>query len=299
MPFLTLFSAPKPFTDPHIAIIQRNAIRSWLQLGSDIEVLLVGQEPGLAEVCQQLGVRCLPQVRRNPSGTPLVSSIFELARQTSQSPFLAYLNADILVMPDFLAAAHLVSDQAERFLVVGQRWDLELRQQLEFTRGWEARLRAQVQTHGRLHPPAGSDYFIFPRPLFDDMPDFAIGRAGWDNWVIYHALHSGWEVVDATPSIMVIHQDHDYRHLPGGRPHYDHVESQHNQDLAGGPAHLYMLLDTNRELIARKIKPHRPNLLRLIRLLEVRLTPDGRRQGLQYALARRLRRMRRAMSGSL
>ncbi|HJW89570.1 MAG TPA: hypothetical protein VJ436_02905 [Anaerolineales bacterium] len=299
MPFLTLFSAPKPFTDPHIAIIQRNAIRSWLQLGSDIEVLLVGQEPGLAEVCQQLGVRCLPQVRRNPSGTPLVSSIFELARQTSQSPFLAYLNADILVMPDFLAAAHLVSDQAERFLVVGQRWDLELRQQLEFTRGWEARLRAQVQTHGRLHPPAGSDYFIFPRPLFDDMPDFAIGRAGWDNWVIYHALHSGWEVVDATPSIMVIHQDHDYRHLPGGRPHYDHVESQHNQDLAGGQAHLYMLLDTNRELIARKIKPHRPNLLRLIRLLEVRLTPDGRRQGLQYALARRLRRMRRAMSGSL
>jgi hypothetical protein len=299
MPFLTLFSAPKPFTDPHIAAIQRNAIRSWQQLGPEVEVLLVGEEPGLAEASQQLEVRCLQQVRRSPSGTPLVSSIFELARQASQAPLLAYLNADILVLPDFLEAARQVADQSQRFLIVGQRWDLDVRQELEFTTGWEARLRSQIRQRGRLHPPAGSDYFIFRRPSFADMPDFAIGRAGWDNWVIYHALRSGWDVVDATRSIMVIHQDHDYRHLPGGRPHYDHVESQRNQELAGGQAHLYMLLDTNCELSGGKIRPHRPSLLRLIRRLEVRLTPENRRQGVQYGLARRLRRLRRSLSGSL
>jgi hypothetical protein len=32
MPLITLFSAPKPFTDPHIALIQRNALHSWTLL---------------------------------------------------------------------------------------------------------------------------------------------------------------------------------------------------------------------------------------------------------------------------
>ncbi len=32
-PALTLFTAPKPFTNPHIALIQRNAFRSWQALG--------------------------------------------------------------------------------------------------------------------------------------------------------------------------------------------------------------------------------------------------------------------------
>ena len=80
MPLLTLFTAPKPFTDPHIDTIQRNALRSWLQL-PDVEVLVVGQEPGLAETADELGLKHLPAVARNQWGTPLVSSIFDLARR--------------------------------------------------------------------------------------------------------------------------------------------------------------------------------------------------------------------------
>ena len=51
MTLLTLFSAPKPFTDPHIALIQRNAIRSWTLL-PDVEVILLGEETGLAEAAR-------------------------------------------------------------------------------------------------------------------------------------------------------------------------------------------------------------------------------------------------------
>ena len=46
MPLITLFTAPKPFTNPHIALIQRNALRSWQALGTEVEVLLIGQEEG-------------------------------------------------------------------------------------------------------------------------------------------------------------------------------------------------------------------------------------------------------------
>jgi hypothetical protein len=65
MSFLTIFTAPKPFTNPHIAVIQRNAIQSWLHLGTEVDVILVGEEEGLAQAAQEFGVPLLKEVRRN------------------------------------------------------------------------------------------------------------------------------------------------------------------------------------------------------------------------------------------
>ena len=86
----TIFSAPKPFLDPHIARIQRNAIASWLRLGEDVEILLVGDEPGLAEAGAEFGVRVLRDVERNEEGTPLISSMFRLTREDARYPLLCH-----------------------------------------------------------------------------------------------------------------------------------------------------------------------------------------------------------------
>lgn len=254
MPFLTLFTAPKPFTHPHIATIQRNAIRSWTHLGEGVQVILFGEEPGLAQAAAELGVVHLPDVERNAQGTPLVSSMFALARQNSPAPLLACVNADILLMPDFVRAAQQVAAQAERFLVVGQRWDLDVREELDFSAGWEDRLAQRLRRDGRLHSPGGSDYFVFPRGCFADMPAFAIGRAGWDNWMIYEGRYQGWPVVDATPSIRIVHQDHDYSHLPGGQAHYHLPETAENVRLAGGPRTLFALGDASRRLVDGRLR---------------------------------------------
>jgi hypothetical protein len=300
MPLIALFSAPKAFSDPHIAVIQRNAILSWVHLGSEVETLLVGEESGMDGVAEEYSLRQLPHVRRNPSGTPLVSSIFEQARAASQSPYLAYINADVMLLPSFVDSVRLISQQLTEFLLIGQRWDLEVRQVLDFSPDWERRLQADLNERGRLHLPAGSDYFVFPRHLFSDMPDFAIGRAGWDNWMIYHARQKGLPVVDGTPSITVVHQDHDYRHLPGGRPHYEQPESRDNEALAGGSANLYMVLDSDKQLISGKVCQPRWSWMRTLRRIETRLTPpDGNRSGIRWSLARRARRLRRRLTGSL
>ncbi|MDD5368451.1 MAG: hypothetical protein PHQ40_05155 [Anaerolineaceae bacterium] len=256
MPRLTIFSAPKPFTDPHIDTIQRNAICSWLQLGAEVEVILIGEEAGLAEAAAQLGVRHLPQVQRNAQGTPLVSSIFDLAREHSSSPLLAYVNADILLFPDFVEAARQVAQGQKQFLVVGQRWDLDVRDPLDFLPGWQQRLASDVDRRGRLHPPGGSDYFIYPRSCFQHMPLFAVGRAGWDNWMIYHAREQGWAVVDATAAVRIVHQDHDYSHLPGGVAHYRLPETDENVRLAGGKRTIFGLADANQRLAGGRLRPH-------------------------------------------
>lgn len=251
---LTLFTAPKPFTNPHIATIQRNAIQSWLQLGEGVRVILVGDEIGMKEVAVELGVEHLPQVQVNRDGTPLVSSIFELARQHSPDPLLGYLNADILLTPAILGPLAQVAQQVERFLIVGQRWDLDVRQALDFSPGWDERLMTDVRQRGRIHPPMGSDYFVFPRTCFTQMPKFAIGRAGWDNWMFTHARRQGWPVIDATQTIDIIHQDHDYSHLPGGQPHYRLPETTENIRLAGGRRAIFTLHDADYHLVHGEVK---------------------------------------------
>ncbi len=269
MPDLTIFSAPKPFTNPHIALIQRNAIQSWCHLGMDVEVALVGHEAGMAELAAELELPILPNVACNELGTPLVSSIFDLARGFSQSPMLAYINADVMLLPDVLEAARQASAQSNRFLIVGQRWDLAVTDRLEFDSEWDRRLRQRVQEHGRLHQPAGSDYFLVPRDCFIDLPPFAIGRAGWDNWMIYYARKKSWLVIDATQSIMVVHQDHDYSHLPGGQPHYHLPESNRNTALAGGRRAIFNLADANRALAHGKIVHLPLTMKRLAREIEL------------------------------
>src|SRR5688572_11477647 len=184
MPLISLFSAPKPFTDPHIATIQRNAIKSWALL-LDVEVILLGEEVGLAEAARELSVKHISTVKSNQSGTPLISSMFQLARENSHSDLLCIINADMILMSDFIEAvrgSRLRSPRRRRrdeFVLLSQRWDLDINTPLDFTPGWERQLESTVRTQGILHRPAGSDFFLFPKTCYIDVPDFAIGRAGW------------------------------------------------------------------------------------------------------------------------
>jgi len=268
MALITIFSAPKPFTNPHIATIQRNAIKSWTLL-PDVEVILLGEEIGLAEAARELGVKHLPNVARNESGTPLISSMFQLARENSTSELLCIINADMLLMPDFVEAARQVSRLRKRFVSMSQRWDLDITEPFDFSVGWEDRLSSMVHRQGSLHRPMGSDFFLFPRSVFADMPAFAIGRAGWDNWMIYKSRKERWATVDVTPSVMIVHQNHDYSHLPGGQPHYKHPETDVNIQLAGGrEITRFTLLDVDYRLSDGKLISRKWNGQTLRRAIE-------------------------------
>ena len=142
MTLLTLFSAPKPFTNPHIAMIQRNAIRSWTLL-PDVEVILLGEEIGLAEAAKELGVKHLLNVARNESGTPLISSMFQLARENSNSELLCIINADMILMPDFvevtlessslLLGSRQLAVGLQKFVLLSQRWDYDITFPIDFS----------------------------------------------------------------------------------------------------------------------------------------------------------------------
>jgi len=279
MPLITLFSAPKPFTNPHIATIQRNAIRSWTHL-PDVEVILLGKEEGLAQAAKEFGVKHLPNVGRNENGTPLISSMFQLACGNSNSDLLCIINADMILMPDFIEAvlesrSLLLGNRQQavglqNFVLLSQRWDLDVTQPIEFTEGWQDRLSSTVHRQGTLHRPAGSDFFLFPKSCYTDIPDFTIGRAGWDNWMIYNARQQKWPVINCTPSMMIVHQNHDYSHLPGGKSHYEHPDTNENIRLAGGHAAIrYTILDSTHQLVDGKLVRPKMTSLRFTRTVEL------------------------------
>ncbi len=292
MTFLTVFTAPKPFTNPHIATIQRNAIQSWMHLGPEVEVLLMGDEQGMAEVSKEFNIRHFPDVKCSDEGTPYINSMFDFARQTSDAPYLGILNADIMLMPDFVEATRQVGSLADNFLFLGRRYDLDVKEELDFSSGWEVRLREQVEQKGTLHGPVGSDYFLVPRDLLTDMPEFAIGRSGWDNWTIYHAVTSGWQVVDVTRSAMIVHQNHDYSHLPGNKPPYDLPETKKNISIAGGMKSMFTILEANRILVDGELKPAPMSTPKLLHRLELLITKDEL-DGPRKSIVRWLKKTRR------
>jgi len=254
----SIFTCPKPFRG-HFGEIQRNAIRSWTLLYPTPEILLIGSEQGTREVALEFGVRQIPFVKRNASGTPLVNSIFEEAEKAAAKEVMCYLNADILLLSDFMRAVKQVRSELPRSLMVGRRWNLEVSGALEFEEGWEQALRKQVAQQGKLVPHFFIDYFIFPKGVWGEIPPFAIGRPAWDNWIIYRACQMGLPVVDLTPAVKVIHQNHEYSHHPQGwTGAMRGEESRRNIALAGEVAHAYSLLDAQYVLMPRGLKQKFP-----------------------------------------
>lgn len=266
---IVLVTSPKPFSDPTISRIQMNALRSWRALGDAVDVVIVGDEPGAAAAAQEIGCRFIPEVERNASGTPLIRSIFDRARAASAAPVVAYANADIILLDDFVDAVAAVSKRLPRFLLASRRWDLPVEFALAIDEGWQDRLRESVRRDGRLHPPGGSDLFVFPRACFAEVPDLAVGRAGWDNWMLYEARRRRWPVVDLSRRITVIHQDHDYRHLPEGRPHYRLPETDENIRLAGGRRAILSLRDADWEWSNGKAQPKPVTPASVVRSIEL------------------------------
>ena len=294
MTFLTIFTAPKPFTNPHINIIQRNALAAWTRL-ADVDVLLIGDEPGIPETAREFGVKNVPQVMRDDKGIPLVSSVMEIGHANSYSPLLCFANTDMILMSDLMQATRQVNEQSQDFLMVGQRWDLDLTEPYDFSEDWEERLRGQVAKNGVYHSPWGIDFFIFPRHLYTKVPDFTIGRPAWDNWMVYHARSTWGLAIDITRDVTIIHQNHDYSHLPGNKPPYGSEVAKSNLAKAGGRKHTFNILDTNRELFQGRIVRPEFRLVRILRRLE-RMFINDKGRGWSWELALRLQRMQKSLA---
>lgn len=231
---LTIFSIPKPFLG-HINIIQRNAINSWIKLLPKCEIILLGQEDGVKEIAEEFGLKYIADVKKNEFGTPLLDSAFELAREKSINDLLCYVNCDIILIDDFIKAVMQVKEKFPSFLIFSQRWDADIKEPLNFEEiNWQEKIIGFANKKGA--KPVGMDSFIFQRDYKHNMPSFAVGRPGWDNWFLYNANALKVPTIDITKDAFLIHQNHNYNkgysHFPTSEN--GKLEIKNNLKLMGG-----------------------------------------------------------------
>jgi len=237
---LTFFTTPRAF-EGHFNIIQRNAIKSWTLLRPKCEVILFGDEKGVAEVAAEFGVRHFPEIKKNEFGTPILGSTFNLTKKIANNNLIVPICGDIILMSDFTEAVKKI--KKDNFLMVGRRWDLNVKEEINFNEiNWEKKFRRLIFKEGKLHGFSGIDYFVFPKNLESSFPPFIIGSPGWDNWLIYRARTLGVPVIDATEVVTIVHQNHD---RPRKKKGFFKKEKETNFKLAGGFNHMCTLRDAD------------------------------------------------------
>lgn len=189
-------------------------------------------------MCQRYNLAHYPEIKRNEFGTPFVNSIFEEAEKIAKFNMMCYVNADIILMSDFMTTVRLVDEKKKNYLLIGQRWDVNIRELLDFSEHWESKLNEYVKQEGQLHPATGKDYFCFRKGIFQKIPPFALGRGTWDSWLVYYARKRKMPVVDLTKATSVIHQNHGY----------EHIVKKDNNDVSDWKGHEFLI---NRSLVGK------------------------------------------------
>jgi hypothetical protein len=250
---ITVFSIPKPFLGA-IGVSQRNAIKSWSILHPDCEVILFANEEGTAQAARELDVRHIPEIEKNEYGTPILTEAFKTTLKLAKNNLVMYINADIILMSDFIQTIKQIS--LPLFLLNGRRQDIDLGREIDFSGDWQKELTALVKEKGILHGYSGIDYFVFPKKFPLELPKFAVGRPGWDNWFIWNTKKKKIPIIDATSQITAVHQNHPsiYKNKIS--------ENKRNFDLAGGFSSMCTLRDA--DWVLRENGLTRPDLSRRI-----------------------------------
>ena len=223
---LTIGTVPRAFTGLH-KIKQENALNSWVRIEPRPEIILLCDDPGVERAAQEFGCKFVPDIVRDVkyNNVPLISDAFLRLQESATGDIICFTNADIIHLSGMMDAIKRVMDAKSQFIIVGQRWNLNITEAIEFNVGWDVRLENRARSLGTQHAVSAIDYLIFTRDTLPQMPPFLVGCPGWDNWLVASALQMKIPVVNATKSIFCVHQDN-------GRK-WPLLGVEYNRDLAG------------------------------------------------------------------
>lgn len=256
---IAIFSSPRPFKE-EFDRIQRNAIISWLNL-SDIKIFLFEDEEGTTKkICDEYNLNYLDEVKKNENGTPLMDNCIEIIKKKVDAVAIVQVSTDIILNKTFNDTILKINKNFlnKTFYVVGQRIDID--KSFDLTKNnLDENFFKELKKKGNLHTPTAMDYLVFSRNFDIKIPPFAIGRPGWDSWLVSYCKKNKIPVIDATYSIDALHQNHSY---PTKKKNYFQSECDYNFKLAGGHKNLMNIREADYIFIDNKIK--KPRGLRLI-----------------------------------
>ncbi len=238
----TIFSVPKAFRK-EFSTVQFNAIKSWTLFKPKPEIILFGNDIGVAEVCKKLHLTHFPQIKTNQYQTPLLSDVFEKAKKIAKNRVLMFINADIIFPNNIIETISKISKNFKIFLAAGQRYELNIDKKIDFSDiNWNKIIINRTLSENQLKGPGWIDYFIFTKGLFKNIPAFALGRTFWNKWLFWKTISLKYPLIDLTNEVIAIHQSHSYSYNKKSDGWvWEGPEAQENIRLAGGWSHGYSL----------------------------------------------------------
>ncbi len=254
---LSIFTTPKDFSG-EFNIIQKNALNSWRALSDEIEIILIGESLGISEVAESILGLHIKDVEKSSHGTPTISGLFQTAQKIAKNNILCYVNADIILPESVINVIHALQHVKGKFMAVGYRWNLDVKDSIPITdKTLQSKFWSEAKKNAQKHPCTGIDYFIFNKGTFQNLPSLAIGRFGWDNWLLWKARRMRIPLIDVSDEIFAIHQNHSYtfNQFKGKSDILSGREGKKNQQITKG--NTLNLLDANYHMVKGKIERKR------------------------------------------
>ncbi|MEO1669161.1 MAG: glycosyltransferase [Cyanobacteria bacterium J06631_2] len=179
------------------ATIQRNAITSWQAVHPQVEIILLGNAPGTAEIARELSLVHQPQISQ------MEREMWTEVSKTAKFPLVAYIPADTILTPAFAPSLRQIDDRLDDFLVLGRCWELTVSEPLVFEPStWERQLQSIVEANTLT--PQSDSYFVLPAKLLDSLADADSTAA-----LIELAQQQGYSIVDASDTNIAVKQTYD------------------------------------------------------------------------------------------
>ena len=196
--------------------IYLNTLNIWRQLGPSVRVVMYLDDedcnPWMVLLIRDMGweIRAVPK-KHHLVPIPTIRHMFLDVIDSYNSTFYMYANADMLFDESLVNTLHKLETEVDleqvnhRVLVIGKRRNYVMSVGERFHSIPEV---TAASYNAPLFTQWAMDYFITTDHSFQwqDIPDFVVGRIRYDNWLLAHAIESGVVAVDATSSLVALHQ---------------------------------------------------------------------------------------------
>lgn len=224
-PILTLFTTWGH--DEEKVQIHENTIKNWASFRPFIRPVLFSNDSSLTKLCRTNGWDVLPQTKVSKEGIPILKYMFIEILSRYKSTFYGFANSDMLFTSDLLHTLHGVLtsslfDTTKPGLLIGRRKNVENMCHY-IGQKWKG-IEFISSKRGSLFHEGAQDYFITNK-LFPwrDIPEVVIGRIAYDNWLVIHSSQKGYQLIDATKTLLAVHQTTKYGNFEGFKhPHMDY-----------------------------------------------------------------------------
>lgn len=189
--------------------VYNNTKYNWLALGKQVKPVLFTDDKSLQKEFKMAGwtVYSVPKVSKY--GIPVLKNMYITARQRIKAEFYAFSNADIIYTDGLSETLEAIGSHnlSGHVYITGRRSDVKnvtRDEALSFSK------LKQAEKRGELHIPFAEDYFITDKKFpWDRIPELVIGRQYYDNWMSYNARMKKYWAIDATSTVLAVHQTVD------------------------------------------------------------------------------------------